>query len=580
MNLEKNPFEFDAANNLTDEMIVDYFIDDFNYSRFIQSKRNVFLVGDRGSGKTMALLFNRWRLQRLRAEKEGDHPDLGKIGVYVPCNTPLTHKTEYQLLGDEFRAAALSEHFLVLSITHGLVETLLEIPGVLDGADESRLRSEAAFVLGGSLPEDGSFLEAVRQFLQRELLNTQRVLNSSERKAFYENTFSFASVFVPVIGMCSRRIPVLKESHFLLLIDDAQALNPHQIRALNSWIAYRDHSLFSFKVAVARIGTQTRITTAGGSILEGHDYTRVDLEGPYQNRDSRFYRHARTLIARRLEKAGIESTAENFFPVSTAMKRDLEAAEEAVRQEAIRKYGDAMEMRKAVGDYIYKYRRAHYFRERSPRANRPPYSGFETLVYLSTGVVRNLLEPCFWMFDRAVSESREVGASEGRVRAIATHIQTEVILERSKRLWVWLEEGISQDIDGCSNEDGVRAHRLLTALAIHFRYRLRHHPSEPCALSFTISGQECREMSALVRLLDILRKAQLIYLRSGSAKDEGKRETYYVPNRMLWPVQGLDPHGQHARVSLSASSLWAAAGSGKIGTGTDGEQRGLWDEEE
>ena len=358
---------------------------------------------------------------------------------------------------------------------------------------------------------------------------------------------------------------------------------PSAARALSRRPADRPqptHTSFRRTSILPTDSAEDPITTAGGSILEGHDYTRVDLEGPYQNRDSRFYRHARTLIARRLEKAGIESTAENFFPVSTAMKRDLEAAEEAVRQEAIRKYGDAMEMRKAVGDYIYKYRRAHYFRERSPRANRPPYSGFETLVYLSTGVVRNLLEPCFWMFDRAVSESREVGASEGRVRAIATHIQTEVILERSKRLWVWLEEGISQDIDGCSNEDGVRAHRLLTALAIHFRYRLRHHPSEPCALSFTISGQECREMSALVRLLDILRKAQLIYLRSGSAKDEGKRETYYVPNRMLWPVQGLDPHGQHARVSLSASSLWAAAGSGKIGTGTDGEQRGLWDEEE
>ena len=580
MSLEKNPFEYDAANNLADEMIVDYFIDDFNYSRFIQSKRNVFLVGDRGSGKTMALLFNRWRLQRLRAERKGGSPDLSKIGVYVPCNTPLTHKTEYQLLGDEFRAAALSEHFLVLSITHGLVETLLEIPGVLEGAEESRLRSEAAFVLGGSLPKDGSFLEAVRQFLQRELLNTQRVLNSSERKAFYENTFSFASVFVPVIGMCSRRIPLLSDSHFLLLIDDAHALNSHQVRALNSWIAYRDHSLFSFKVAVARVGTQTRITTAGGSILEGHDYTRVDLEGPYQNRDSRFYRHARTLVARRLEKAGMASTAEDFFPISTAMKGDLEKAEDVVRKEAIRKYGDSVEKRKAVGDYVYKYTRAHYFRERSPRANRPPYSGFETLVYLSTGVVRNLLEPCFWMFDRAVSESRDVGALEFGVSGIATQIQTEVILERSKRLWVWLEEGISQDIDGCSNEDGVRAHRLLSALAIHFRYRLHHHSSEPCALSFTISGQESDEMRGVVRLLGILRKAQLLYLRSGPAKDRGKRETYYVPNRMLWPIQGLDPHGQHARVSLSAKALWAAAEGGEIRSGSDEEQRGLWDGED
>lgn len=582
MNLDKNPFEYDAANNLTDEMIVDYYIDDFNYSRFIQSRRNIFLVGDRGSGKTMALLFNRWRLQKLRSEKEGSEPDLSKIGVYVPCNTPLTYKAEYQLLEDEFRASALSEHFLVLSITHGLIETLLEIPDVLDSADETWLRRESEYVLGGSLPTEGSFLEAILQFLQRELLETQRALNSRRLDAFYENIFSFASVFVPVINMCSKRIPALRESHFLLLIDDAHALNRYQIRALNSWIAYRDHSLFSFKVAVAKVGSQDRVTTSGGSILEGHDYTRVDLEGPYQNKDSRFYKHARTLIARRLEKASISTSAEKFFPISAAMERDLQESEEEVLREAISKHGK--ENQKAVMDYVYKYKRAHYFKARSSKANLPPYSGFEMLVYLSTGIVRNLLEPCFWMFDRAMSGSPDAGSNTNEVARIPSRVQTEIIIERSKRLWAWLEENISQDIDGCSNEDGERARRLLDALAVHFRDRLQNHRSEPCALSFTISQRDSQVMDELTRLIDILQKAQLLYLRRGGpAKDRGRRETYYVPNRMLWPVRGLDPHGQHARVSISALDLWGAAERGKIkSSGRRGrkDQKGWWDEDE
>ena len=67
----QNPFHFEAANGLSDEDIADYYIDDFNYSRFIQSKRNVFIVGERGSGKTMALLYNQWPLQKLRAKREG-----------------------------------------------------------------------------------------------------------------------------------------------------------------------------------------------------------------------------------------------------------------------------------------------------------------------------------------------------------------------------------------------------------------------------------------------------------------------------------------------------------------------------
>ena len=578
MSLEENPFEYDAANNLTDNMIADYYIDDFNYSRFIQSKRNVFLVGDRGSGKTMALLFNRWRLQKLLAERKGSSSTVSRIGVYVPCNTPLTHKTEYQLLSDDFRAAVLSEHFLVLSITHGLVETLLDIPDVLDGADVSLLRDESEFVLGGALPRTDSFLHAILQFLQHELLATQRTLNSRQPDAFYENTFSFASVFVPIINMCSKRVPTLQDSHFLLLIDDAHALNDFQIRALNSWIAYRDHSLFSFKVAIAKLGSQTRLTTSGGSILEGHDYTRVDLEGPYQNRTSRFYSHAHTLIARRLEKASIATLPEEFFPTSAAMESALRKSEAAVEQEAVRKFGDSEDKSGQRADYVYKYKRVHYFKNRSPKANLPPYSGFETLVYLSTGVVRNLLEPCFWMFDRVKSKLGNPEEGPSAVQRIASEIQTEIIVERSRRLWTWLEEGISQDIDGCSSEDGDRVYRLVDALALHFRERLLHHKSEPGALSFTISRRDTKEMRDLTHLLDILRKAQLLYVRDGPAKDSGRREIYYVPNRMLWPARGLDPHGQHARVSIPADVLWNAAERGKIEASGNGRQRGFWDE--
>ena len=74
---------------------------------------------------------------------------------------------------------------------------------------------------------------------------------------------------------------------------------------MNSWIAYRDHSLFSFKVAVAKVGTQTKITSSGGSILPGHDYTEIDLEAPLQNKDTNFYQLA--------EKANQATTRENIY---------------------------------------------------------------------------------------------------------------------------------------------------------------------------------------------------------------------------------------------------------------------------
>ena len=83
--------------------------------------------------------------------------------------------------------------------------------------------------------------------------------------------------------------------------------------------------------------------------------------------------------------------------------------------------------------------------------------------------------------------------------------------------------------------------------------------SEPRALAFSISGMTREYEDQVMRVLNIARRAQLLYFRSGPAKDEGRRETYYVPNRMLWPVRGLDVVGQHARASLRARDVWAAA---------------------
>ena len=149
----------------------------------------------------------------------------------------------------------------------------------------------------------------------------------------------------------------------------------------------------------------TKITSSGGSILERHDYITIDLESSFQNRNTDFYQLAERIIKRRLNNISVCVTPKEFFPVNTTMKEDLKASEKVVREEAIRKFGEANKDTRKVRDYVYKYTRAHYFRDRSDQANRPPYSGFETLVFLSTGVIRNLLEPCFWMFDSVVSEA-------------------------------------------------------------------------------------------------------------------------------------------------------------------------------
>jgi len=100
---------------------------------------------------------------------------------------------------------------------------------------------------------------------------------------------------------------------------------------------------------------------------------------------------------------------------------------------------------------------------------------------------------------------------------------------------------------------------LFENLAILFKKRLNSDISEPRAIAFSISSYTDNYKEKLAPLLRISQESQILYSRIGPSKDDGKREIYYVPNRMLWPIYGLDPVGQHARVSLKASDIWAAA---------------------
>ena len=201
---------------------------------------------------------------------------------------------------------------------------------------------------------------------------------------------------------------------------------------------------------------------------------------PFQNESSAFGRLAQLLIARRLRQFNINALPEDFFPISDQLKSDLAAAEAAVRKEAEDKYGPNKPDQ--ISDHIYKYKRATIFAADHRAANRPEYSGFQTLVYLSTGVIRNLLQPCYWMYEKMLSEVAQDDREPVSITSIPPTVQSETIIERSRELWDWLRKGLDQNIVDCSSDDAKHAYQLLDQLAILFRERLMRHQSEPALI--------------------------------------------------------------------------------------------------
>jgi hypothetical protein len=549
-----NPFEFDPATSFTPDQIINYYIEDFNYSRFIESPTNVFLMGERGSGKTMALRYHSYEVQCRRAELTKNKIDFKKIGIYLSCKNQLFQKRETDLIEDNvYKVASIYEIFLVSTIARSLVNILGEIEGISDTKLNLELIEDFEYLTGEKLHRKNSFFETLKLFIDKTIRELQDVLNNPESPTPVLKALNFYTFIVPLINY-ARKFPVFKETHFLFLIDDIQDLSEIQIKLLNSWIAYRDHSDFSFKLSTTKVKERILITSSGGTILEGHDFVTIDMEEPKQNSQSDYGKLARRIIERRLEKFDIGGTPDTFFPENENFKKDIEKCKEKVKQEALKQFGISPDKKKNVQDYVYKYARAEYFRDRSSRANLPPYSGLETIIHISTGVIRNLLLPCFNMYESAIS-----GINESKPKEISPTIQTEIIKEKSQELWATMEKDLSTSITGCSTEQAKWINQLFINLVLLFKERLKEKISEPRAISFTISAYSEAAKKELEPLFRIAREARLLYVRYGSAKDDGKRELYYTPNRLLLPIHGLDVIGQHARISISAKKLIAAA---------------------
>lgn len=137
------------------------------------------------------------------------------------------------------------------------------------------------------------------------------------------------------------------------------------------------------------------------------------------------------------------------------MRKELDELAQIVREEAVARYGDTDNVQKKFSGHVYKRTRARYFQKRSSTANRPPHSGFETLEFLSTWVLRNLLEPRFRMFDQVLSQGRaSYQSTQGvPITEIPPAVQADEILKISDNKWVWTKSYLADDIDDCTSDN-------------------------------------------------------------------------------------------------------------------------------
>ncbi|MCJ7634159.1 hypothetical protein MUP77_17445 [Candidatus Bathyarchaeota archaeon] len=201
------------------------------------------------------------------------------------------------------------------------------------------------------------------------------------------------------------------------------------------------------------------------------------------------------------------------------------------------------------GDYITRYSIARLFQELKKARKRRNYAGFENIIHLSSGIVRDFLEPCYLMFARLLDQ----GKNPEDIKEIPPALQDQVLFEYSEEFVIHKFQSIRRGlpIERWNEVDALAT--LITSLGKLFFERL-HDPDarEVRLFSFTVRGQISPEIERVLQLgLDY----RYLQLRSYSTKEGGGRERWYILNRRVCPAYKLDPTGFEGRISIKADLL-------------------------
>ena len=537
-----NPFKHGGAAKINEEELVKIFIDSGDSNIITEGKNNIFIKGNRGSGKSMLMLYNSFAIKK----------DKHRIGIYVDCRNAFFSRIDQYFNKNKFQASIVSEHILVMGMVLSLTTIIKKIP--FCPIDKQLLKKELGYYFDTfNLKEEQSCLDNFHHWLNKQIVELQTELMQAPEKFIKTKAYSYLSLIDVVISIL-KKTNTLKDTHFMFLIDDAVFLNKHQQRTLNTWISYRDTSSVSFKVAITSIREYNFLTNQDSAILENHDYITLDLERNFFSKRDEFYRFAKKIVEKRLELSGSKLLAEAFFPESDKFNKELAQ----IKNDFIDgKYPEQKEKtRNGRKTNSSKFIRAIYFRlsHETQKANLPelPYAGFKVLTNISTGIIRNLLVPCFKMYTK---ESE----NNGEIQSISTSVQYQVLKEESERMWSDIEK-LPAQIRDCTEGNATQLKNILTNFGKYLKNTLLNPVStEKRILTFVIEDLENHvnidKVQEIKKVLNIGISSGLLYTRIGADHNGGKT-TFYTPNRILWVSLGLDPVGQNGRHPIPVDKFY------------------------
>jgi hypothetical protein len=601
----QNPFWVSSPEQVDADYIARNFVAVFTDHPQLFAPTNTFILGARGTGKSM--LLRSLEPEVMVKRTECTLKTLPYVGVHVPLRQAEFAVPELTRLKGYARYA-IGEHLLTMHAMFRIASLLCRLASEISEQEAAEF-AEYFFVLfgasGGGISPPRTTREAPAQAALRHVgevceQEIRKVRQFYTRQPFdgepepYQGALTgFLDLLVPMTREL-RRLGSFGDAPIFLMLDDADNLPGHMQRILNSWVSSRSTDAVCLKITT-QLGYKTYLTMDSRIIESPHDYHEINLTSIYTSNSEVYSKRVRQIIQKRLENAGIETAPDAFFPIDEAQAKRLEQIKDEIRLE--RSQDGEQSARGGSSrprDDVTRYAVPRLMRELAGSAKSShtfSYAGFQSMVDLSSGVLRWFLEPANRMYDAVASQQ------SSPVLNIPVSIQDRILLTWSQEFFEQLARTRVQQGDVVESDDedddaslhalghetdrDDRLKNLIDGLGRLFRSRvLDADASEQRVFSIMLNGRPRRELN---EVLDLGVRRGYFQRADNAAKEAfGGRRLRYIMARRLGPYFKLDISGYAAHLSILPEDLEVSMRSPEafVATrrkvdGTDGRQTAL-----
>ena len=548
MNKYENPFQITTPEDLSAEEMAVLFVDVFNDFKKVLDPGHTFLIGPRGTGKSMMLRYMQPDCQCL--SRNCGIKDLPFLAFYIPLKNTSFKMPELLRLKNKYANDLLNENLLVLHCAITVFETISTEPfiGQINCEELNQYYKSVFCELFNNIDDAeglnctadiiNHIIHCLKQEYKYAIKYAKELGFINDIAPYKGQLFDYITFLLPLLTGLSK-MNCFPNSTIYLLLDDAHMLSLTQTQILNSWVSTRTSRRVSLKIST-QYNYKTYYTNRASSIDSPHDYSEVDMATIYTTSyKDKYKERIIDIIKKRFAYCGINIKPEDFFPVDVEQEKAICEIEE--------EYKKAFDCGNGRGynraDDAIRYARPDYIKSLAGRSKSSitySYSGLDQLIHISSGVIRYFLEAAHTMY----AKQKVKVSDSGEVKFISPSIQNEIVRSSANDFFFTEIDKLNKgdNNEGLDKDDLEKLRNLIDALGGVFRCILLSDRSERRVFSIAVSDKISDEVDKILEL-----GIQLGYFQKSSIGKKnaitGGRTKLFVLSRRLAPIWNLDPTG-------------------------------------